>query len=161
MGTSSNDISFLPNKFDNIWAKTQKMFCTEAKSIQDLNNIFYHGNSNLLNKIEKSFPEDGIQFLKVYNNIRELILDINNIFPNGEIKLLKSNTTNKIILTRKQVALIFILGFFNIFDLGMSKMNINSRYDFYKILNSYKDPNLYKLYDYNRKMAWRKQSNFK
>ena len=144
MGTSSNDISFLPNKIDNIWEKTQKMFCIEAKSIQDLNNIFYHGNSNLLNKIEKSFPEDGIQFLKVYNNIRELILDINNIFPNGEIKLLKSNTTNKIILTRKQVALIFILGFFNIFDLGMSKMNINSRYDFYKILNSYKDPNLSK-----------------
>ena len=144
MGTSSNDISFLPNKIDNIWEKTQKMFCIEAKSIQDLNNIFYHGNSNLLNKIEKSFPEDGIQFLKVYNNIRELILDINNIFPNGESKLLKSNTTNKIILTRKQVALIFILGFFNIFDLGMSKMNINSRYDFYKILNSYKDPNLSK-----------------
>ena len=144
MGSSSNEISLLPNKIDIIWEKTQKMFCAEVKSIQDLNNVFYKGNSNLFKEIEKSFPEDGIQFLNIYDNICKLVLDLDNIFPKGEIEILKSNTTNKIILTRKQVALIFILGFFNIFNLGMNKMNINSRYDFSNILYSKNDPNLSK-----------------
>ena len=136
--------SYLPNKFPQIWAITQEMFKKEIKSIQQLNNVFYQGKSNFLKIIEVYFPEDGIKFLKVYNNICKLVLDMNNIFPSGEIEILKTNTTNKIILTRKEVALIFILGFFDIFQLQMEIMNINRRYDFYPVLISTNGPSFAK-----------------
>ena len=136
--------SYLPNKFPEIWEITQKMFSEEIKSIQDLNNVFYQGKSNFFKKIEESFSEDGEKFLKEYNNICKLVLDINNIFPDGEIKILKTGTTNKIILTRKEVALIFILGFFGIFQLEMEKMIINRRYDFNQVLNSKSGPSFAK-----------------
>ena len=136
--------SYLPNKFPEIWEITQKMFNSEIKSIQDLNNVFYQGKSNFFKKIEESFSEDGEKFLKEYNNICKLVLDINNIFPDGEIKILKTGTTNKIILTRKEVALIFILGFFGIFQLEMEKMIINRRYDFNQVLNSKSGPSFAK-----------------
>ena len=136
--------SYLPNKFPEIWEITQKMFNSEIKSIQDLNNVFYQGKSNFFKKIEESFSEDGEKFLKEYNNICKLVLDINNIFPDGELKILKTGTTNKIILTRKEVALIFILGFFGIFQLEMEKMIINRRYDFNQVLNSKSGPSFAK-----------------
>ena len=135
-----NENSYLPNKYPDIWEKTQKMFNTEIKSIQELNNLFYEGKSNFLEELEKSFPEDGEKFLKVYNNICKLVLDTNNIFPNGEINILKSNTSDKIKLTRKEVALIFILGFFNIFFLDIEKTNIQIRYDFYQVIHSVNGP---------------------
>ena len=136
--------SYLPNKFPEIWAITQEKFNIEINSIQHLNYVFFQGNSNFLKIIERSFREDGIKFIKVYNNIRKLVLDMNNIFPKGEIEILKTNTTNKIILTRKEVALIFILGFFDIFQLEMVKMNINQRYDFYPVLISTNGPSFAK-----------------
>ena len=136
--------SYLPNKFPEIWAITQEKFNIEINSIQHLNYVFFQGNSNFLKIIESSFREDGIKFIKVYNNIRKLVLDMNNIFPKGEIEILKTNTTNKIILTRKEVALIFILGFFDIFQPEMVKMNINQRYDFYPVLISTNGPSFAK-----------------
>ena len=128
--------SYLPNKFPEIWENTKKMFSIEIKSINELNNLFYRGKAKFFEELEKSFPEDGKKFLKVYNNISKLILDMDNFFPNGEIEILKSNTTNKIILTRLQVALLFILGFFDIFQPYIKIMNINRRYDFEPVLDS-------------------------
>ena len=110
-----------------IYGKKQKNYLIKS----DLNTNFYEGKSNFFKEIEKSFPEDGNEFLKVYNNNRSLVLDINNIFENNEINILKGNITDKIILTRKQVALIFILGFFNIFFLDIKKMCANIRFNFF------------------------------
>ena len=133
---SFSKISYLPNKFEDIWQKTKELFNKEIKTISDLNTTFYKGKSDFFKEIEKSFPEDGNEFLKVYNNIRSLVLDINNIFEVDEINILEGNTTDKIILTRKQVALIFILGFFDIFFLDMEKMCVNIRFNFDSIINS-------------------------
>ena len=113
------------------------MFNIEIKSINELNNLFYRGKAKFFEELEKSFPEDGKKFLKVYNNISKLILDMDNFFPNGEIEILKTSTTNKIILTRLQVALLFILGFFDIFQPYIKIMNINRGYDFEPVF----DPN--------------------
>ena len=117
--------TYLPNKFPEIWEDTQKMFNKEIKSIEELNKTFFKGNSKLFEELEKSFPEDGEKFLKVYKNISKLVLDMKDIFPDGEIEILKSKTTDKIILTRKEVALIFVLGFFDIFGLDVEKLNIS------------------------------------
>ena len=132
----SSTISYLPNKFEDIWQKTKELFNKEIKTISDLNTTFYKGDSDFFTEIEKSFPEDGNEFLKVYNNIRSLVLDINNIFEKDEFNLLISNTTDKIILTRKQVALIFILGFFDIFSIDIEKMCVNLRFHFGFITSS-------------------------
>ena len=131
------DKSYLPNKFPEIWENTKKMFNIEIKSMNELNNLFYRGKAKFFEELEKSFPEDGKKFLKVYNNISKLILDMDNFFPNGEIEILKTSTTNKIILTRLQVALLFILGFFDIFQPYIKIMNINREYDFEPVF----DPN--------------------
>ena len=131
------DKSYLPNKFPEIWENTKKMFNIEIKSMNELNNLFYRGKAKFFEELEKSFPEDGKKFLKVYNNISKLVLDMDKFFPNGEIEILKSNTTNKIILTRLQVALLFILGFFDIFQPYIKIMNINREYDFEPVF----DPN--------------------
>ena len=128
--------SYLPNKFPEIWENTKKMFSIEIKSINELNNLFYRGKAKFFEELEKSFPEDGKKFLKVYNNISKLVLDMDKFFPNGEIEILKSNTTNKIILTRLQVALLFILGFFDIFQTYIKIMNINIEYDFVPVFDS-------------------------
>ena len=69
---------------------------------------------------------EGIEFLKVYNNLRDLVLNIETIFQ-PEINILQTSTTDKIILTRKQVALIFILGFFEIFESIIKSNNENIR----------------------------------
>ena len=136
--------SYLPNKFPEIWENTQQIFNKEINSIQELNNTFFKGNSNFFGELEESFPEDGEKFIKVYHNIAKLVLDMNNIFPNGEIEILKSNSTDKIILTRKEVALIFILGFFDIFGLDIEKTNVQSNFDFFAIRNSKDGPSFAK-----------------
>ena len=128
--------AYFPYKFPDIWEKVEKKFKTKIKSIQDLDNVFYQGKSNFLKQLEISFPEDGQKFLKVFKNISKLVLDIKNIFPNFEFEILKSNTTDKIILTRKKVALIFILGFFDIFAIDIEKTNIQIRFEFFTILDS-------------------------
>ena len=132
--------TYLPNKFPEIWEDTQKMFNKEIKSIEELNKTFFKGNSKLFEELEKSFPEDGEKFLKVYKNISKLVLDMKDIFPDGEIEILKSKTTDKIILTRKEVALIFVLGFFDIFGLNVEKLNISINYNFFDVTDSSDGP---------------------
>ena len=136
--------TYLPNKFPEIWEDTQKMFNKEIKSIEELNKTFFKGNSKLFEELEKSFPEDGEKFLKVYKNISKLVLDMKDIFPDGEIEILKSKTTDKIILTRKEVALIFVLGFFDIFGLNVEKLNISYHYNFFNVTNSSSGPSFAK-----------------
>ena len=139
----SNIVSYFPHKFKDLWDRTKEIFNTEIKTISDINTTFYEGKSKLFKEIEESYPEEGKEFIKIYKNICSLVLDLENIFKD-EIKILKSNTTDFIILNRKQVALIFILGFFNIFSFDMKKMQVNPRYNFNDILNSNKGPDLSK-----------------
>ena len=136
-------VSYFPHKFKDIWERTKYIFNKEIKTISDINETFYEGKSKLFKEIEQSYPEEGLEFIKVYPNIRSLVLDSDKLFKD-EIIILESNTTNKIILTRKQVALIFIFGFFDIFLLGIEKMRVNNRYIFCEILNSDKGVNLSK-----------------
>ena len=131
----SNTVSYFPHKFKDIWDKTKEMFNTDIKTISDINTTFYSGKSKFFKEIEKSCAEQGNEFIKVFKNIRSLVLNIDKLFKD-EIKILKSNTTDKIILTRKQVALIFILGFFEIFSLDIKRMQVNISYIFGDILKS-------------------------
>ena len=127
---------YFPHKFPDIWEKIKEMFTSKIETLSDLNKIFFQDNSRFLKELEKNYPEDGKEFINIFQNISSLVLDSEKIFPKGEIDSLKMNTTDKIILTRKQVALIFILGFFDIFNLDPKKSNVYQRYDFHSILNA-------------------------
>ena len=132
---NNDEVSYFPHKFSDIWESIKALFNTEIKTILDINLTFYKGNSKFFKEIEDSYSEEGVEFLKVYNNLRDLVLNIETIFQ-PEIIILQTSTTDKIILTRKQVALIFILGFFEIFERGQGKLNTNERFSFYNILAS-------------------------
>ena len=144
MEKNQYEISYLPNKFDVIWEKTKEMFNKEIKTLTDLNLTFFKGESDFLKEIEKSYPEDGEEFLKVYKHISSLILELDKVFEKNEIDILKSNTTDEITLTRKQAAVIFILGFFNIFYSNKEKMQVNRFFDFDVIISSNKEPEVTK-----------------
>ena len=140
---SPNIVSYFPHKFPEIWKRTQELFSTDIKTISDINTTFYEGKSNFFKEIEKTYPEQGNEFIKVFGNIRNLVLDSEKILKD-EIKILSTKTTDKIILNRKQVALIFILGFFDIFNLDMKLMQVDFRYSFYDILKSNRGSDLSK-----------------
>ena len=140
---SPNVVSYFPHKFPEIWKRTQELFNSDIKTISDINTTFYEGKSNFFKEIEKSYPEQGNEFIKVFGNIRNLVLDSEKILKD-EIKILSTKTTDKIILNRKQVALIFILGFFDIFNLDMKLMQVDFRYSFYDILKSNRGSDLSK-----------------
>ena len=80
----------------------------------------------------------------MYKHISSLILELDKVFEKNEIDILKSNTTDEITLTRKQAAVIFILGFFNIFYSNKEKMQVNRFFDFDVIISSNKEPEVTK-----------------
>jgi poly(ADP-ribose) glycohydrolase len=140
---SHSIVSYFPHKFPELWKITQDKFNTDIKTISDINTTFYEGKSNFFKEIEKTYPEQGNEFIKVFGNIRNLVLDSEKILKD-EIKILSTKTTDKIILNRKQVALIFILGFFDIFNLDMKLLQVDVRYNFYDILKSNRGSDLSK-----------------
>ena len=160
---SPNIVSYFPHKFPDLWKITQEKFNTDIKTISDINTTFYEGKSNFFKEIEKSYPEQGNEFIKIFGNIRNLVLDSEKILKD-EIKILSTKTTDKIILNRKQVALIFILGFFDIFNLDMKLMQVDFRYSFYDILKSNRGSDLSKARSFLNYLIvigrWLEENNF-
>ncbi len=138
-----NSVSYFPHNFDDIWEIVQKKFKSDIKDLSDINLIFFQNKSDLLKEIQTTYPEEGSEFIKVFDYIRQLVLNIDKLLEK-KINFLKRETTDKIILNRKQVALIFILGFFDIFSIDMKKMCIYYRYDFHDILTSKSGTNFQK-----------------
>ena len=140
---SPDIVSYFPHKFPDLWERTKEIYNKEIKTISDINTIFYEGNSGFFKELEKSYPEEGNEFLKVFGNIRNLVLDSEKILKD-EIKILTTKATDKLILNRKEVALIFTLGFFEIFMFDAVRMKVNLRYSFHDILKSGRGSNLSK-----------------
>ena len=140
---SPDIVSYFPHKFPDLWERTKEIFNKDIKTISDINSTFYEGNSGFFKELEKSYPEEGNEFLKVFGNIRNLVLDSEKILKD-EIKILTTKATDKLILNRKQVALIFTLGFFEIFEFDLERMKVNLRYNFEDILKSNRGPDLSK-----------------
>ena len=132
---SPDIVSYFPHKFPDLWDRTKEIFNKDIKTISDINTTFYEGNSGFFKELEKSYPEEGNEFLKVFGNIRNLVLDSEKILKD-EIKILTTKATDKLILNRKEVALIFTLGFFEIFMFDAVRMKVNLRYSFHDILKS-------------------------
>ena len=88
-------------------------FSVPIIDMNQLNLIFFGNKCCFFPLIQQYYPLEAFEFLKVYPYLQQLALNINYILPT-EIPLLQQMETNKNELTRKQVALIFMLSFFGL-----------------------------------------------
>ena len=128
------DNSFLPHNNKALWEKAKEKFKQSPKDINDLNKIFFKGKSPFFKEIDKNYKIEGDEFLKIYKYLKDLILNLESM-PT-EIPLLKKDTKDKKEFTRKQVALIFLLSFFNLIDISQEKDRQTNNFRVYQVLLS-------------------------
>jgi poly(ADP-ribose) glycohydrolase len=79
---------------------------------------FFKNKCQYFNFLRK---EEVDEFLKYYKYLQKLALQLEKLFPNNELPLLKTcQKFAKIVLTRRQVALIFLLSFFNFLEINQN-----------------------------------------
>jgi len=122
----------LPHKDQSNWNKIcEKYFKKDIENFSDLNTIFFEDKYPFFNEINKKYKNEGDEFVKVYKYLKELILDLDEKILPYEIKVLKIKENDKIELTRRQVAILFLLSFFKF-------MNNESRFCVYNIISTTK-----------------------
>ena len=97
----------------------------EFKNINDINKVFYSNKCNFFNIIDKRYPKEGEEFIKVFDYLKNsLVLKIDELFKEKYIPILKTGENSENIFTRKQVALLFLLSFLDVlFVEGRKNMN--------------------------------------
>ena len=122
----------LPHKDKNNWNKIcEKYFKKNIKDFSDLNDIFFEGKYPFFNEINKNYKNEGDEFVKVYKYLKKLILDLDEKILPYKIKILKAKENDKLELTRRQVAILFLLSYFKI-------MNKELRFCVYNIISTTK-----------------------
>ena len=87
----------------------------EFKNINDVNKVFYSNKCNFFNIIDKRYPKEGEEFIKVFDYLKNsLVLKIDELFKEKYIPILKTGEKRENIFTRKQVALLFLLSFLDV-----------------------------------------------
>ena len=99
-------------------------FSKTPKTFNELNEIFFNGKSKFFYKIEKNYPKEGEEFLKIYKNLQELVSNIDNILQKEYPLLKKFTKKNKIEMTRKEAALLFLLSFFKCLECKSNRFNV-------------------------------------
>ena len=108
----------LPHKNPNLLYNLKGCFQQVPQNINDINIYFFKGKCNYFNYLRK---EEVDEFLKYYKYLQKLALQLENLFPNNELPLLKTcQKCAKIVLSRRQVALIFLLSFFNFLSINQN-----------------------------------------
>ena len=128
--------SYLPHNNKESWEKTKELFQKEIKELTELNDIFFKVKCNFFKKIDEKYKKEGEEFIKIYKNLQNLILDIDKILEKEYNILLKNAIHEKMELTRKQVALIFLLSFFNIIDVNQESEHNTNNFRVYNVLES-------------------------
>ena len=122
----------LPHGNVYLYEKLKDCFSQTPMKFSDFNKIFFDYKCPFFRIIEKYYSKEGDEFLNIYKYLQKLVKDIEIIFPEKELPFLKTKDKNKSLeLTRKQVALLFLLSFFNFIE--DSKYN---RFYVYNILYS-------------------------
>ena len=119
----------LPHKDKNNWNKIfEKYFTKNIKNFSDLNVIFFDGKYPFFNEINKNYKKEGDEFVKVYKYLQKLILNLDEKILPYEIKILKTKENDKLELTRRQVAILFLLSFFKILNKELRFYVYNTKY---------------------------------
>ena len=109
-------MAFILEGNNSLYTKINKYFNIEVKKFSDLNDIFFNNKSPFFMKLENDYSEEGKEFMKIYKYLKRLALNIKEILPMKEIPLLKTKERKSFKLTRRQVALLFLLSFFKIIE---------------------------------------------
>ena len=99
-------------------------FSKTPKTFNELNEIFFNGKSKFFYKIEKYYPKEGEELLIIYKNLQELVSNIDNILQKEYPLLKKFTKKNKIEMTRKEAALLFLLSFFKCLECKSNRFNV-------------------------------------
>ena len=113
---SANNFEFLPNSDENKLQMMFSKFDSPINNISDIKKVFFNNKCFFFTKIEQKYQKEGEDFIKIFAHLKKLVFDINNLFPKKGIDTLKTCDNKFIELNRKQVALIFLLSFFDLID---------------------------------------------
>ena len=113
---SANNFEFLPNSDENKLKIIFSKFDSPINNISDIKKVFFNNKCFFFTKIEQKYQKEGEDFIKIFAHLKKLVFDINNLFPKKGIETLKTCDNKFIELNRKQVALIFLLSFFDLID---------------------------------------------
>ena len=113
---SANNFEFLPNSVENQLQIIFSKFDSPINNISDIKKVFFNNKCFFFTKIEQKYQKEGEDFIKIFAHLKKLVFDINNLFPKKGIDTLKTCDNKYIELNRKQVALIFLLSFFDLID---------------------------------------------
>ena len=113
---SANNFEFLPNSDEKKLQIIFSKFDSPINNISDIKKVFFNNKCFFFTKIEQKYQKEGEDFIKIFAHLKKLVFDINNLFPKKGIETLKTCDNKFIELNRKQVALIFLLSFFDLID---------------------------------------------
>jgi len=94
--------------------KNIEYFNKKIEDINEFKNLYFFRLFNFFPALEKQHPKELEDFLKIFENLRQLILNYKTILPFDKLHILKTGVEKeKIELKRKEAALIFALSFFD------------------------------------------------
>lgn len=103
-------------------------FSQNVIDMNTLNLIFFQNRCPFFPLMQQNYTNEAIDFMKVYKYLQQMALNIVNILPQSLPLLKQQDTFNKIELTRRQVALIFLLSFF-----GVLPENLHNKLNNFKV----------------------------
>ena len=130
----SSSFSYLPHFNKEFWEGEKKKLNIYPNDIKDLDKIFFK-ECHFFEEIDKNHKNEGEEFLKVYKELQNLALNLEKILPE-KIPMLKKNTKDMRKFKRKEVALIFLLSFFNLIDMSQEKERDTNIFFVFNILLS-------------------------
>ena len=115
-----NNFVFLPGSNQNVLQNIKNCFSQPVYDMNSLNITFFGEQCLFFPSIQQYYPNEALEFLKVIKYLSQMALDTNIILPQS-IPILKKMQNMNIELTRKQVALLFLLSFFDVLPITFSK----------------------------------------
>ena len=111
----------LPNKSKRSLDKILKLFEFRCKTMNELSKVFFGKYCPFFDYVSKKYQKEEKEFISIFPQLRNLVNYINELFPLQGVDLLKTKEINKqYTMTRKQVALIFLLSFFDLIKIRES-----------------------------------------
>ena len=125
---------FLPSSNPNVLERIQYLYTQPVYNMESLNAIFFSNQCCFFPIIQQNFPSEAFEFLKVYKFLSQMALNSMNILPPSIQLLKKMQNMNRIELSRRQVALLFLLSFFGTLPINISNQ-LNS-FQIFQVLNA-------------------------
>ena len=119
--------AYMPHANLELFDKINRSFNLPVSNMNDLNFIFFSNKCPFFPIMQQYYTNEAFEFLQSYNYLKQLALNVKNILPDYITLLRTGDIFNKIELNRKQVALLFLLSFFDCVPQNTNS-NLNSFY---------------------------------